>query len=92
MAETKAVHQHKVVCKCRLYSSAFFNDTFPPHTPPEIANSPLEGVVLAMKALGIDKVASCGLPVSPLPSELHMPARVAAFFSQKLHATALTGY
>ncbi len=40
---------------CRLYSSAHFNDTFPQHTPPEIVNTALEGVVLAMKSLGVDK-------------------------------------
>ena len=40
----------------RLYSSAVFGDTFPQHTPPEIANTSLEGVVLLMKSLGVDKV------------------------------------
>lgn len=40
----------------RLYSSAHFNDTFPRHTPPEILNTPLEGVVLSMKKMGVDKV------------------------------------
>lgn len=40
----------------RLYSSAHFNDTFPDHTPPEIVNTPLEGVVLVLKAMGVDKV------------------------------------
>ena len=48
------------VC-ARLYSSAFFNDTFPEHTPPEIVNSPLEGVVLTMKSIGIDKVQTLGI-------------------------------
>ena len=42
----------------RLYSSAHFNDTFPLHSPPEILNTPLEGVVLVMKAMGVDKVRS----------------------------------
>lgn len=40
----------------RLFSSAHFNDTFPLHTPPEIANTALEGVVLVMKSMGVDKV------------------------------------
>ncbi len=40
----------------RLYSSAHFNDTFPQHTPPEIVNTSLEGVVLVMKSMGVDKV------------------------------------
>ena len=51
---------------CRLYSSAFFNDTFPQHTPPEIVNSPLEGVVLTMKAIGIDKVQTLRIPIRAL--------------------------
>ena len=40
----------------RLYSSAHYNDTFPKHTPPEILNTPLEGVVLLLKAMAVDKV------------------------------------
>jgi len=40
----------------RLFSSAVFNDTFIEHTPPEILNTALEGVVLVMKAMGIEKV------------------------------------
>ena len=44
----------------RLFSSAHFNDTFPEHTPPEIVNTPLEGVVLVMKAMGVDKVGRGG--------------------------------
>ena len=42
----------------RLYSSAHFNDTFPGHTPPEIVNTALEGVVLVLKAMGVDKVGA----------------------------------
>lgn len=53
---------------CRLYSSAVFNDTFPQHGPQEIANTALEGVVLAMKALAIDRVANFPFP-SPPPAE-----------------------
>lgn len=40
----------------RLYSSAVFADTFPKHGAPEIANTSLEGVVLVMKSMGVDKV------------------------------------
>ncbi|KAK9848573.1 hypothetical protein WJX84_001989, partial [Apatococcus fuscideae] len=46
----------------RLYSSAHYNDTFPKHTPPEILNTPLEGVVLLLKAMAVDKVAHFPLP------------------------------
>ena len=40
----------------RLYSSAHFNDSFPQHSDPEVLKTPLEGVALIMKAMGIDKV------------------------------------
>ena len=40
----------------RLYSSAHFNDSFPQHSDPEVLKTPLEGVTLLMKAIGIDKV------------------------------------
>ncbi len=42
----------------RLYSSAHFNDNFPQHSDPEVLRTPLEGVALVMKAMGIDKVRS----------------------------------
>jgi ATP-dependent RNA helicase DHX37/DHR1 len=40
----------------RLFSSAHFNNNFKQHSDPEIANTPLEGVVLLLKAMGVDKV------------------------------------
>ncbi|GMH43272.1 hypothetical protein BSKO_11194 [Bryopsis sp. KO-2023] len=49
----------------RLFSSAHFNDTFPEHTPPEIVNTPLEGVVLMMKSLGMNKVVNFPFPTCP---------------------------
>ena len=49
----------------RLFSSAHFNDTFPQHTPPEVLNTPLEGVVLALKALSVDRVARFPFPTPP---------------------------
>lgn len=44
------------VTSCRLFSSAHFNDSFPQHSDPEVLKTPLEGVALMMKAMGIDKV------------------------------------
>jgi len=44
------------VASCRLFSSAHFNDSFPQHSDPEVLKTPLEGVALMMKAMGIDKV------------------------------------
>ncbi|GLC69391.1 hypothetical protein PLESTF_000824800 [Pleodorina starrii] len=49
----------------RLYSSAHFNDTFPEHSPPEIVNTSLEGVVLVMKSMGVDKVHNFPFPTPP---------------------------
>ncbi|CAG9465679.1 unnamed protein product [Pedinophyceae sp. YPF-701] len=49
----------------RLYSSAHFADTFPEHTPPEIANTPLEGVVLMLKSMGVENVANFPFPTPP---------------------------
>lgn len=40
----------------RLYSSAIYNNTFPQFSPPEISRVPIEGVVLLMKRMGINKV------------------------------------
>ncbi|KXZ53733.1 hypothetical protein GPECTOR_6g650 [Gonium pectorale] len=54
----------------RLFSSAHFNDTFPEHSPPEILNSELEGVVLVMKAMGVDKVHNFPFPTPPDPDAL----------------------
>ncbi|GAB4819939.1 hypothetical protein N2152v2_006985 [Parachlorella kessleri] len=59
----------------RLYSSAHFNDTFPRHTPPEIVNTALEGVVLTMKALGVDKVTNFPFPSPPEPEALQAAER-----------------
>ncbi len=47
----------------RLYSSAHFNDNFPHHSDPEVLRTPLEGVALVMKAMGIDKVLALLSPV-----------------------------
>ena len=54
----------------RLYSSAHFNDTFPQHSPPEIANTALEGVALSLKALGVDKVTNFPFPTAPEAASL----------------------
>lgn len=73
-ALSNAFHQLNVSCCCcrvrRLYSSAHFNDTFPQHTPPEILNAALEGVVLSMKALGVDRVPNFPFPTPPEPAAL----------------------
>lgn len=49
----------------RLYSSAVFNDTFPRYSPPEIANTSLESVALALKNLGVHKLQNFPFPSPP---------------------------
>lgn len=43
----------------RLYSSAVFNNTFPDFPEPEICKVPIEGIVLLLKYMGINKVIKC---------------------------------
>ncbi|GAA98791.1 uncharacterized protein L969DRAFT_532109 [Mixia osmundae IAM 14324] len=49
----------------RLYSSAVFESFFTDHTAPEIARTPIEGVVLQMKAMNIDAVVNFPFPTPP---------------------------
>ncbi|KAK9834861.1 hypothetical protein WJX81_004510 [Elliptochloris bilobata] len=49
----------------RLYSSAVYNDAFPAHSEPEVLATPLEGVALTMRSLGIDKVSNFPFPTPP---------------------------
>lgn len=49
----------------RLFSSAVFNDQFAQFSDPEISRIPIEGVVLQMKSMGIDKVVSFPFPTPP---------------------------
>eukprot|EP00249_Psilotum_nudum_P022320 c28469_g1_i1 orf=694-4590(-) len=49
----------------RLYSSAIFNDTFPEFAAPEIYRAPIEGLVLLMKSMGINKVMNFPFPSQP---------------------------
>lgn len=51
----------------RLYSSAAFSkdDLFPKFKCPEISKIPVDGVVLFMKSIGIDKVANFPFPTPP---------------------------
>ncbi|KAJ1723782.1 putative ATP-dependent RNA helicase DHR1 [Coemansia erecta] len=54
----------------RLFSSAVFNDQFARFSQPEIARMPLEGVVLQMKAMGLDAVANFPFPTPPARAAL----------------------
>lgn len=56
----------------RLYSSAIFNDEFVGFSPPEIQQKPIDGLVLQMKAMGIDKVSNFPFPSPPDREQLEM--------------------
>jgi len=49
----------------RLYSSAVFEAELPPHAPPAVDGCPLDGVVLTLRALGVDRPASFPFPSAP---------------------------
>lgn len=52
----------------RLYSSAVYEQQFPPWAPPEIERGPVDGLVLQLAAMGIDRPQNFPLP-TPLPVE-----------------------
>lgn len=56
----------------RLYSSAVFNDEFVGFSPPEIQQKPIDGLVLQMKAMGIEKVSNFPFPSPPDHVQLEM--------------------
>ncbi|CBI36896.3 unnamed protein product, partial [Vitis vinifera] len=49
----------------RLYSSAVFNNILPDFSMAEILKVPVEGVILLMKSMDIDKVANFPFPTPP---------------------------
>ncbi|OJD16603.1 hypothetical protein AJ78_03243 [Emergomyces pasteurianus Ep9510] len=49
----------------RLYSSAVFEGEFQEYTEPEILRTPIEGVVLQMKAMGLHHVLNFPFPTPP---------------------------
>ncbi|CAL5423435.1 unnamed protein product [Camellia sinensis] len=49
----------------RLYSSAVFNNIFPDFSSAEISKIPVDGVLLLMKSMGIDKVSNFPFPTPP---------------------------
>lgn len=51
----------------RLYSSALYEHYFGPFSEPEILRTPIEGVVLQMKAMNIDAVVNFPFPTPPDP-------------------------
>ncbi|KAH0992288.1 hypothetical protein GBA52_003771 [Prunus armeniaca] len=49
----------------RLYSSAAYSNIFPDFSPAEISKVPVDGVVLYMKSMNIDKVSNFPFPTPP---------------------------
>ncbi|ODQ65758.1 P-loop containing nucleoside triphosphate hydrolase protein [Nadsonia fulvescens var. elongata DSM 6958] len=49
----------------RIYSSAVFESDFAQFSKPEILRTPVEGVVLQMKSMGIDKIINFPFPTPP---------------------------
>ena len=49
----------------RLYSSAIYEQYFAEHAEPEILRTPIEGIVLQLKALGLRSIADFPFPTSP---------------------------
>ena len=60
----------------RVYSSPAFVDIFPKHAPPEMCSVPLEGVLLNMKAMGIERVANFPFPSPPPIADIASSERV----------------
>ena len=54
----------------RLYSSAVYERDFVEHTKPEILRTPIESLVLQMKAMGLDNVVNFPFPTPPERSSL----------------------
>ncbi|EFJ38399.1 hypothetical protein SELMODRAFT_74832, partial [Selaginella moellendorffii] len=49
----------------QLYSKTHYHHNFPDFAPPEISLVPIEGVVLVLKCMGIDKVMNFPFPTPP---------------------------
>ena len=49
----------------RLFSSAVFENQFQPFAPPQMLSSPIEGIMLQMKAMGIPDVRHFPYPMPP---------------------------
>ncbi|KAI8805503.1 P-loop containing nucleoside triphosphate hydrolase protein [Cladochytrium replicatum] len=79
----------------RLYSSAVFNDYFSQFSEPEILRIPIEGVVLHMKAMGINHVVGFPFPTPPgresLMSAENLLVNLGAVESVAPHRVTLLG-
>lgn len=62
----------------RLFSSAHFVNELAPHAAPAISQVPVDGVVLQMRAMGIDKIARFPFLTPPEPGALRRAQRTLA--------------
>ena len=62
----------------RLFSSAHFVNALAPHAAPAISQVPVDGVVLQMRAMGIDKIARFPFLTPPEPGALRRAQRTLA--------------
>ena len=60
----------------RLYSSAIFEDAFAQFAEPEILKTPVEGVVLQLKAMGIPDITRFPFPTPLVSNRLHKAERL----------------
>lgn len=73
----------------RLYSSAVFNNTFPDFSVPEICKVPIEGIVLLLKYMGINKVVNFPFPTPPDMTSLEEAERCLKALSALDQATGM---
>lgn len=62
----------------RLYSSAVFERDFDQYAKPEIVRTPIEGVILQMKCMGIENVLNFPFPTPPNRDDLRKAEKVCA--------------
>ena len=75
----------------RLYSSAVFERDFKQFSDPEILGMPIEGVVLQMKGMNIEKVVNFPFPTPPGKEELRRAERVLGYLGALKAPSTSTG-
>ncbi|ORX49992.1 P-loop containing nucleoside triphosphate hydrolase protein [Piromyces finnis] len=63
----------------RLFSSAVFNDQFEGFSKPEILKTPIDGVVVQMKSMGISQVCNFPFPTAPNRDQLRKSERILTY-------------
>ncbi|ORX79504.1 P-loop containing nucleoside triphosphate hydrolase protein [Anaeromyces robustus] len=63
----------------RLFSSAVFNDQFEDFSKPEILKTPIDGVVVQMKSMGISQVCNFPFPTPPNRDQLRKSEKILTY-------------